>query len=124
MNCRTRLIALLTACLLGIGSPAAAIPTREIWDLDQVIYSTPRDSGILDEVMKTHSNDALIAVLENHHIQFQRQKRQLDPASLPASVYAQIVALPPGEPFIASDGSRSAASSIVGRESKPADDQN
>ena len=61
----------------------------------------------------------IIAVLKSHQIPFQRQKNQLDTATVPPDLYAKISALPAGEPFVVPVGDRSVANAIVGRESNP-----
>jgi hypothetical protein len=123
MICTNRPLLILATLLLAIGSPAspisAAAPDHEIWVLDQIIYPTPKDPSITGEILATHSINALIAVLQSHQIEFQRQDNRLDTSLLPSDLYAQISALPAGEPFIAPDGDRSVASAIVGHESNP-----
>ena len=131
MNGRNRLVSNLAAFLVAAGgsvllaseassSPdnqtSTRSPTHETWVLDQVIYPTQKDSGLLAEITQTHSMDALIAVLSNHQVQFQRQESRVDTAELPSDIYATIAALPAGEPFIAVDGGRSIANSIIRHE--------
>ena len=89
---------------------------RETWDLDQVQYLTPKDPGIAAEIQKTKTIDQIIAVLQNHKIEFKRQKNRLDTAIVPPDLYGKLAALPQSEPFVVPVGDRSVASAVVGRE--------
>ena len=60
------------------------------------VYPTPKDPGIDAEIMKTQSMDQLVAVLQSHKIDFERQKNRLDTAIMPAELYAKLSALPAG----------------------------
>jgi hypothetical protein len=120
MNRMKKPILAFAALLLAAGSTVSAAADHEIWVLDQIIYPTQKDPGILAEIEKTHSIDAVIAVLKSHKIRFGRQSKRLDPKILPPDIYAQIEALPAGEPFIAPASDLSVASVIVSRESNPA----
>jgi peptidyl-prolyl cis-trans isomerase C len=118
-----RHVLLLAAVLLGMALPSSPVsattPDHDIWVLDQIIYQTPKDPSVVAEILKTHSIDALITVLQSHQIEFQRRENRVDTAIVPSDLYATISALPAGEPFIAPDGDRSYASVIVGHESDP-----
>lgn len=97
---------------------------RQIWDLDQIGYSTPKDAAIVTEIKDAHSMDALIAVLQAHKVTFARQKNRLDTGMIPADVYAKISAVPSGDPFVIPVGDKSIASVILAREPHPlTDDQ-
>src|SRR5205085_10540683 len=119
MNRMKMPILAFAALLLAAGSTVSVAADRQIWVLDQIIYPTQKDPGILAEIETTHSIDAFITVLKSHKIQFKRQSKRLDPTVLPAEIYAQIEALPAGEPFIAPASDLSVASVIVGREPNP-----
>lgn len=96
-----------------------AFANRETWSLDQVVYPTPTDKGIIAELQATHGIDAIIAVLQKHNIRFVRQKNQLDTALVPPDLYSKVAGLPAGEPFIVPVGDRSVASSITAKEPHP-----
>lgn len=92
---------------------------RELWDVQRMIYPTPTDKNILEQIKQTHSAEQLTAVLKANNISFQEDKTQVDTASIPHELYARIQSLPPGEPFLVPNGSRTIASSIVNRTPKP-----
>lgn len=89
---------------------------REIWALQQLQYTTPKDPKVLTEIQNAHSLDALAAVLSSNGVQFTRSSKKIDTAAFPVDTYRQIQSAPAGEPFIVSAGGRSAASAVVGRE--------
>ncbi len=97
---------------------------RQVWDLDQIGYVTPRDPAVLKEIQDAHSMDALVAVLQASKVAFARQKNRLDTSVMPADVYAKITAVPAGDPFIVPVGDKSIASVVLNREPHPlTDDQ-
>ena len=112
----TSRLAALSLGLASLASPLAATPTHDTWDLDQVIYATPKDPSVNADLVKTHSMQAVIAVLQQHKIEFQRQHKQIGPRQLPSDVYTVISGLPPGEPFIVPSGDQTVVSVILGHE--------
>ena len=102
-----------------IAGHPGAFANRETWDLDQVVFPTPTDKGILAELQATNNLDALIAVLQKHNIRFVRQKHPLDTALVPPELYSRVATLPAGEPFVVPVGDRSIASAITGKEAHP-----
>ena len=92
---------------------------RQVWDLDQIGYATPKDPAILKGIQDAHSMDALIAVLQAHKVPFARQKNRLDTGVMPAEVYAKITAVPAGDPFVVPVGDKSIASVILNKEDHP-----
>jgi EpsD family peptidyl-prolyl cis-trans isomerase len=102
-----------------IASHPGMFANRETWNLDQVQYTTPKDPAITAEIQKTRSLDELVAVLQNHKIEFKRQKNRLDTAIVPPEIYSKLSTLAAGEPFVVPVGNRSVASSVVSREPNP-----
>jgi peptidyl-prolyl cis-trans isomerase C len=102
-----------------IASHPGVFANREIWNLDQVQYVTPKDPGIIAEIQKTHGIDQIVAVLQRHNIESRRQKNRLDTAIVPPELYSKLSSLPQGEPFVVPVGDRSVASAIVNREPNP-----
>jgi EpsD family peptidyl-prolyl cis-trans isomerase len=92
---------------------------RETWQLDQARYQAPTDPAIKTELAAASNMDALIAVLQNHKIAFQRQKNRLDTALVPPELYAKLNSLPAGKPFGVPIGNMMVANAIVGREPHP-----
>jgi EpsD family peptidyl-prolyl cis-trans isomerase len=102
-----------------IASHPEMFANRETWELDQIRYQTPADSGIKKELGAAHSMDALIGVLQAHKIPFQRQKNRLDTAIVPLELYSKLNTLPAGQPFTIGAGNVSVANAITGREPQP-----
>jgi EpsD family peptidyl-prolyl cis-trans isomerase len=89
---------------------------REIWSLQQLQYTTPKDPKVLKGIQDAHSLDDLAKVLSSNGIQFTRSSKKIDTAAFPKDTYQQIQSAPPGEPFVVSAGDRSAASAVISRE--------
>jgi len=119
------LMAIAGALLVAAPLEAAGAADRvhEIWVLDQLFYTTPKDPKISAEIIDAHSLDVLISVLQRHGVPFDRQQQRLDTSLFPPDLYAQIAALPAGEPFIAPKGDQSVASAIIGHEPIPDPDR-
>jgi len=92
---------------------------REIWTLSQLVYPLPKDKTVVAKLGASKSLDEVAQILTASHIQFTRASKKIDSAMFPHPIYAQIAALPPGEPFIASSTDKSVASSITAREPAP-----
>ena len=102
-----------------IASHPGVFANREIWTLDQVLYTAPTDKDVLADVVKAHDLGAVVTVLQQHNIRFTRQSNHLDTAIVPPELYNRISALPAGEPFVVPVGNRSVASAIISREPRP-----
>ena len=92
---------------------------REIWTLNQLVYPLPKDKSVVAKLAAAKTLDEVGQVLSASHIQFTRSTKKIDSAMFPHPIYAQIAALQPGEPFIASSTDKSVASSITAREPAP-----
>ena len=92
---------------------------REYWNLDQLIYATPENPQVAQQVNQSKTFDELINRLNANGIQFTRTKNRLDTSAVPPDVHRRIVALPAGEPFIVPAGARTVASVILSREPAP-----
>ncbi|WP_246167136.1 SurA N-terminal domain-containing protein [Sphingomonas piscis] len=95
---------------------------REAWKLEQLQYDTPKDPKVLAQVAQAKSLEQLSALLSQSSIPFQRGTNQLVTSVIPAEIYAKLVTLDPGEPFIVPAGNRSVASVIVARQPVPLPD--
>ena len=95
---------------------------REIWDLEQVAYPTPKEPAVQQRILATKNLDQLTTVLSQAGIQFQRAKNRLDTSVMPADLFGRLSTLPAGEPFIIPNGGQSVASVIVGRQAAPLDE--
>jgi hypothetical protein len=90
-----------------------------MWNLDQLLYPTPKDPAALADIGKSKNIDELAAALQQHKIAFSRQKNRLDTAVVPPQLYGTINSLAPGEPFAVPVGQRTVANGIVSREPHP-----
>jgi EpsD family peptidyl-prolyl cis-trans isomerase len=102
-----------------VASHPGVFANREIWNLDQVQYVTPKDPALLTAIQNTHGIDQIVAVLQSHNIEAKRQKNRLDTAVVPPDLYSKLSSLPQSEPFVVPVGDRSVASAIVSREPNP-----
>ena len=92
---------------------------REIWNLNQIIYKTPEGQGVVAQIKSTRTLEQLASVLTANNIAFERKSANLNTASLPNEIYAQIDKLPAGEPFLVPSGEMTVASAVAGRQSSP-----
>ena len=92
---------------------------RETWTLQQLQYETPKDPGIVARISSSKSIDQLSSVLTSAGISFRRNNTKIDTAIFPPEIYAKVISLPAGEPFIIPGGNQSVASVIAGREATP-----
>jgi peptidyl-prolyl cis-trans isomerase C len=92
---------------------------HEVWTLDTINYPLPKDPAVAAKITAAKSLDEIAQALTAAGIQFTRAPRQFDSAMLPASLYAQLGNLAPGEPFIAPGPGRAVASVITERKAAP-----
>ncbi|MFL6727732.1 MAG: EpsD family peptidyl-prolyl cis-trans isomerase [Sphingomicrobium sp.] len=92
---------------------------RETWTLEQIIYPLPKDKTVIAKLAAAKTFDEVAQALTGSGIQFTRGTRKIDTAIFPHAIYAQIAALPPGEPFIAPGPDKAIASVISAREPNP-----
>jgi peptidyl-prolyl cis-trans isomerase C len=90
---------------------------REIWTLQQILYPLPKDAAVTAKIAAAKSLDDVAQALAAAGIQFTRGTKQFDTAMLPPNVYAQLVNLAPGEPFIAPGPGKAVASVVSARQS-------
>lgn len=92
---------------------------REAWTLQHIVYPLPKDKALAARLNSAKSLDEIAQILTAGGIQFARNSRKIDTAIFPHAIYAQIVALRPGEPFIAPGPDKAVASVITAREPNP-----
>lgn len=68
--------------------------------IDQIAFPVPADPSSLKALEPAKTMDAVVAKLQEMNIQFKRGEAQMDSATVPPQMLAQIEKLPPGEPFI------------------------
>lgn len=96
-----------------------AFDQREVWKLSQVQYATPKDPALSKAIAASATMDQLAGTLTQNHIPFQRGENQLVTSVIPTNIYAQLVSLKPGEPFIVPNGDRTLASVVAARQASP-----
>lgn len=92
---------------------------REIWTLQQIIYPLQKNAALNAKITASNSLDEVAQVLTAAGVQFTKATRQIDSAIFPPAIYAQVMALKPGEPFIVPGPDKAAASAIVARQPAP-----
>ena len=92
---------------------------RELWQLDQVQFQTPTDMALRKQLDAAASLDQVVSLLQANKLQFARQQNRLDTGSVPQELYAKLVTVPTGKPFIIAAGPRSVANVITGRQPRP-----
>lgn len=94
---------------------------RTIYSLDQVVFAAPADRSKLKPLEADHTLDAVKSTLTNAGVSFNQGKNALDSARVPPQVLRQILALPPGEPFVLGDNGQVVISVITGKQAVPLD---
>jgi len=92
---------------------------RELWSLNQIIYTLPKDPAVTAKLAAAKSLDEVAQILTASGVQFKRDSKKLDTALFPHAIYEQITKVPPGEPFIAPGPDKAVANVIVAREPSP-----
>lgn len=92
---------------------------REDWTINQLLYTTPTDPRVLEQIHGTHSLDALAQVLTAAGIPFTKSQKKISSASVPHELYVKLQSAPAGEPFVVPVGERSIANGIAAREPSP-----
>lgn len=99
-----------------VASHPSVFANRTIFTVDQLRVANLPDRSVLDALRDVHSQDGVIAVLQQRNIPFQRGTGRIDSAQVPPEVLKQVQALPPGEPFIVPAGGGMTVSVITGTE--------
>ena len=92
---------------------------REIWSLDQLVFPTPKDQNLKNQIQSAHSIDQLVTVLQNNKVSYRRQKNKIDTAVVPPELFSKLSSLPAGEPFALSNGQQMVASAVSAKEPQP-----
>ena len=88
---------------------------RTVFTVDQIRFA-PTDASVLRGLADIHTLDGVGAYLKGKGVAFQRGNAKVDSAQVPAAVMKQVLALPPGEPFVVPTPQGVFASVITGRE--------
>lgn len=73
---------------------------RSILALDQIRFETPARDDYLQQLASTQSMAEVVAVLNRLGIRFQRANVQVDSATMPAGMFAQVMEVGGREPFV------------------------
>jgi len=92
---------------------------REVWTLNQIIYPLPRDQVLTAKLNAAKTLDEIAQDLTASGIQYTRDTKKVDTAVFPHAIYAQVLAVAPGEPFIAPGPDKAVANVITAREPTP-----
>ncbi|MEM9085913.1 MAG: EpsD family peptidyl-prolyl cis-trans isomerase [Pseudomonadota bacterium] len=86
---------------------------RTAYLVDQIVFAFPGDSGVFQALESDNSLEEVEETLESFNVEFTRGNNTLDSAVVPNEVLQQIIALPPGEPFVVPSQGRVTVSVIV-----------
>lgn len=92
---------------------------RAIYTVDQIVFDFPSDPRVLKALEPATSLAEVEQTLTGFKVQFSRGQNSIDTRSLPAGVLKQILALPPGEPFVVPAQGRVTVSVITGKRPEP-----
>lgn len=91
--------------------------------VDQIIFGMPSDPQVLAALEADKSLADVEQTLKRLDIEYARGDNSLDTANVPTPVLEQILALPPGEPFVIPSQGRITVSVITGRQPVPTSEQ-
>jgi peptidyl-prolyl cis-trans isomerase C len=102
-----------------IGDHPTNFAGRTIYTVDQLRFTPPSDTSVIAKMKDLHSLDAIAQYLEGRGVKVARGANKIDSAQVPAAMMQQVLALPPGEPFIVPTPQGIVASVIVSKETAP-----
>lgn len=92
---------------------------RELWTLQQLQYPTVENPAVKKKIEQAKNLDELANVLRQNGVKFTRSTNRVDTAIFPRDVYAKVLSLPAGEPFVIVAGNQTVANVIAEREAAP-----
>jgi len=92
---------------------------REVWTLNQIIYPLPKDQAVTAKLNAAKTLDEVGQILTASGIQYTRDTKKVDTAVFPHAIYAQVLTVAPGEPFIAPGPDKAVANVITARQPTP-----
>jgi peptidyl-prolyl cis-trans isomerase C len=99
-----------------IAANPAMFTQRTRYKVDQIQFPMPADASRLKALEAAHSLADVSATLTKMGIKFERGVGAIDSGTVPEPMLKQILALPPGEPFVVPVGDRVVVSVITGSE--------
>lgn len=92
---------------------------RTVYMADQLRFAPPADPNVIAKMKDLHSLQAIVQYLDGQGIKYVRGANKIDSAQVPDQMMQQVLALPPGEPFVVPTPQGVIASVIVGKEAAP-----
>jgi len=92
---------------------------RTIYTVDQIRFPAPADQSVIAGMKDLHTLPAIMQYLTSKGVKFDRGNNKIDSAQVAPQMMQQVLALPPGEPFIVPTPQGVVASVIVGKEVQP-----
>lgn len=88
---------------------------RALYTVDQIVFDFPSEPRVLKALEAAESLEEVEQTLTGFKVSYTRGENEIDSRSLPAVALKQILALPPGEPFVVPSQGRVTVSVITGR---------
>lgn len=88
---------------------------RATYDVDQIVFAIPSDPKVLTALEADKTLEDVERTLARFNIRFTRGANSLDSINVPTPILNQILALPPGEPFVIPGQGNISVSVITGR---------
>jgi peptidyl-prolyl cis-trans isomerase C len=92
---------------------------RTIYTVDQIRFPAPADQSVIAGMKDLHTLPAIMQYLTSKGVKFDRGSNKIDSAQVAPQMMQQVLALPPGEPFIVPTPQGVVASVIVSKEVQP-----
>ncbi|WP_287978682.1 EpsD family peptidyl-prolyl cis-trans isomerase [Sphingomonas sp.] len=102
-----------------IASHPTSFAGRSIFTVDQIRFAPPADQSVITGMKDLHTLPAIVQYLTSKGVKFDRGSSKIDSAQVPQQMMQQVLALPPGEPFIVPTPQGVVVSVIVGKEAQP-----
>jgi EpsD family peptidyl-prolyl cis-trans isomerase len=91
--------------------------------VDQIVFPFPSDTQVLKALEADKTLEEVEQTLKRFNVDYGRGNNSLDSSNVPTPVLKQILALPPGEPFVVPAQGRVTVSVITGRQPVPTTEQ-
>ncbi|WP_296722793.1 SurA N-terminal domain-containing protein [Erythrobacter sp.] len=92
---------------------------RKIFSVDRIQFPAPADMNKLKSLEDDHSMAAVATRLSGMGIEFRRGEGQIDTAAIGPALLKQLLALPPGEPFVVPENGIVTIGVITGERTAP-----
>lgn len=96
---------------------------RAVYTVDQIVFDYPGEQRVLKALEAAKTLDEVEQTLTGFKVAYTKGANSLDSGSLPAAALKQILALPPGEPFVIPVQGKITVSIITGKRPVPVTEQ-